>query len=166
MMAPWLALLSRAFLIMIFGVAAAGKLRSHKAAAQSLATLLPLPNGTAMSALAGTIAIELAIAATLIEYPTAGAWAAFSFTMTGTLVLVSALIGGRPANCLCFGGEPHSLSWSDVTRNVIIGGTCGILLTADAPSRVTKAEIAVIAGLAAISVLLVIGLPRIAAAFR
>lgn len=162
----WLAVLGRLFLIMVFVAAAIGKLRSREAAARALTTMLPLPDGSAFAILATIVAIEAIIALALLASAITGAWLALVFTLGATFALVGVLLRGHPAQCLCFGGEPHALSWLDAARNGIVAAACEIVIMVNAPFRTTTAETIILVGLATMGLLVTIGLPRITAVMR
>lgn len=162
----WLAVLGHLFLVMVFAAAALGKLSSRETATHSLATLLPLPKGLAPTLLNGLVAIEAIIAITLLVSAIPGAWFALSFTLGATVALVAVLLRGRPAQCLCFGGQPHKVSWLDAARNGVVAAACIPVIVVNGPLQATAAEFAILIGFAAIGLLLATGLPRIAALIR
>lgn len=164
--ADWVAVLSRIYLVMVFCAAVIGKLRSRTSALHALSTMLAVPDGLDSAVLVGIIMTETAIAFTLVASPLAGAWLALIFTVLATVALIGVLLRGRPARCLCFGGEGESVSWLDVARNAIVCGACCGAIVWNGPFRVAGMELAILVSLGAIGLIVTIGLPRIAAVLR
>ena len=103
-------------LAVIFGLAAASKLRNRDGTARSFTELgLPAPHAAAI----GVPAVELVIALSLLLVPPIGSVAALVTLVFFTAFLAKRQSEGATAPCACFGAtSTHPIGWMDLVRNV------------------------------------------------
>lgn len=115
------------FLLAVFALAAAAKLRDRERARSGLLGF-GVPERWARPALAGLVGAELLLVALLAYPPTrpAGAWCALGALAVFTLAIAWQLLHGRRPACACFGAlTPAAVSWKSVGRNLLLMALAG-----------------------------------------
>ena len=128
----------------LFVWAGAAKLARPKATAAGF-TALGVPAGATVARAVSFV--ELAVAATLLATPRAGAGVALVLLTAFTAFLARAVLSGIRAPCNCFGtGRADPVSWADVVRNVMLIAVAVVGLGAPDPAVPRPAAVAAAVG--------------------
>jgi len=126
----WLALIARLLLIVIFSVAAAGKLADRQGSRKAVADF-GVPSSLAAPVALVLPFVELAIALLLIPSATARWGAAAALAMLALFIAGMAvnLARGRQPNCHCFGQLSSApISQSTLLRNGLLAAVAAVVL--------------------------------------
>jgi len=144
----------RAALIVVFGLAVAGKIRnraSWDAFAQSLAATGVPSSWPKAPAAAAIVALEAAAAAFLVTWPAAGYPLAVGLLVIFTGALGLALLRGETAPCRCFGASERPIGPAHLARNgallaVAIAGVGATLLDSKGAAGLQSSIAALLVG--------------------
>jgi thiol-disulfide isomerase/thioredoxin len=140
----------------VFVRAAAAKLHD-RAGTRRTFTALGLPGSVA-----GAVpAVELVLALGLVVAPGWSAAVALAVLAAFTTFLWRAVRAGVSVGCNCFGrARQVPVSWVELVRNALLGGTAGVALAAPRPTVPDPGAVLVAAAAVAIGVLIVRGAER------
>jgi hypothetical protein len=157
-MAGYLLLIERTLFVVVFGLAAVGKLRGgagFRAFVAWLARLLRVPGRTATALAALLVTAELATVALLLVPATARLGLALTCGLLLVFigVVVYAIRAGVLTECRCFGGAGALMSYPLIVRNALLIALAlpGVAIASPAPAPAGEpvlAGLAVAAGLA------------------
>jgi hypothetical protein len=155
-MAGYLLLIERTLFVVVFGLAAFGKLRGgagFRAFVAWLARLLRVPGRTATALAALLVTAELATVALLLVPATArlGLALTCALLLVFICVVVYAIRAGVLTECRCFGGAGALMSYPLIVRNALLIALAvpGVAIASPAPAgEPVLAGLAVASGLA------------------
>jgi hypothetical protein len=156
----YLQLVCRIVLILVFGLAAAGKLRSRRAWREFKGSVRELGIGAARPVAAVTVAAECGVTASMMVSGLVRAGFVLALALLAALTggILFALRAGRSASCRCFGGDAERYGPAHVARNATLALIAAIGAVAGPPAGYAVAGIVTSALAAAVAAIVVVRL--------